>query len=46
MKTITKCYLNGWLESIEYVNSLTNVKLVGTTKSPCGYYELNCYETI
>ena len=39
-------YLNGFLESIGYVNSLSNVRYIGDVKSTDGYSTVQCYETI
>lgn len=38
--------LNGFRESREYVNSLSNIIFTGQTRSNCGYYLIDCYETI
>jgi len=39
-------YLNGFLESWNYVKNLTNIKYIGETKSYDGYSYIKCYETI
>jgi len=41
-----KVYLNGFLESWNYVKTLTNIKYVGETKSSDGYSFIKRYETI
>ena len=42
IKTI---YLNGWIESVAYAISLSDVKHIGDTKSSDGYSTIECFET-
>ena len=44
-KGIKNVYLNGFLESINYVINLDNVIWTGETKSYDGYDLIQCYET-
>lgn len=42
---ITIIYLNGWLESVAYAISLSNITHIGETKSSDGYNLIQCFET-
>tara|TARA_R110001606_G_scaffold127073_3_gene261126 strand:- start:1391 stop:1603 length:213 start_codon:yes stop_codon:yes gene_type:complete len=41
---IRNVYLNGWIESVNYVLTLSNIEWIGEEKSEDGYSMVQCYK--